>query len=362
MSGSQSEPPGASIGSPSAGLAGARRCSLIITNYNGIENLRTYLPLNLMATVASSLCDEVVVVDDGSDDGSVEYIWRVFPKVRVLPLPANRGFGNAANAGFRAARNDWVVNISNDMVVTGRLFEHLFENMVSDDVFHVSARLVGPDGTLQRGRALPFFAGDFKIWKRFSREPPVTWGPRRRLFHHFCGAIGLFNRRIFLDLGGFDDLFLPFFVEETDLCYRAWKRGYRVLYDPRAWVIHHHRESGTILHKFAWSVQKVQYRRNRLLFLWKHLTHPGFLLVHGIYLLFQLGFAWLGGHTVFYRGFWRALGRWRETMARRQLEAPRFIRSDRQVFSLFALEPELPTAKGGAGDEEQARAQGRAVD
>lgn len=321
-----------------------RRSSLVITNYNGLANLSAYLPLNLHAVARAPECDEVIVVDDGSDDGSVEYLWRNFPQVKVIPLFENRGFGNAANAGFKAARNDFVVNISNDMVITGYFFEYLFENMVWDDVFHVSARLVGPDGRIQKGRTIPFFVGDFKIWKIYSDEPEVVWGPPQRLYHHFVGAIGLFDRNIFLELGGFDDIYLPFFVEETDLCYRAWKRGYRVLYDPRPWLVHHHRESGTILKKFAWNVRKVQYRRNRLLFLWKNLTHPGYVALHLMYLALQLMFGWVVGHTVFYRGFREACRRWPEVRARRREEAAASVRSDREVFAEFGQDLELPAA------------------
>jgi GT2 family glycosyltransferase len=319
-----------------------RRCSLVITNYNGLENLRAYLSLNLLAVAGAPECDEVIVVDDGSDDGSVEYLWRNFPQVKVVPLFENRGFGNAANAGFRAARNDFVVNISNDMVITGYFFEQLFENMVWDDVFHISARLVGPDGIIQKGRTIPFFVGDFKIWKMYSQEPEIVWGPPKRLYNHFVGAIGLFDRRIFLELGGFDDLYLPFFVEETDLCYRAWKRGYRVLYDPRPWLVHHHRESGTILKKFAWNVRKVQYRKNRLLFLWKNLTHPGYILLHLFYLFLQLCFGWVVGHTVFYRGFREAIKKWPEVRRQRALERGLSVRSDTEVFEAFGQDFPMP--------------------
>jgi GT2 family glycosyltransferase len=338
---------------------GKRRCTLVITNFNGLDNLRAYLPLNLLVVESSPECDEVIVVDDGSDDGSVAYLWKTFPKVKVIPLFENRGFGNAANSGFRAAKNDYVVNISNDMVLTGYFFEYLFDNMVLDDVFHVSARLVGPDGRIQKGRTIPFFVGDFKIWKAFAREPAVASGRPACLYNHFCGAIGLFDRRKFLELDGFDDMYLPFYVEETDLCYRAWKRGYRVLYEPRSWLIHHHRESGTIVRKFAWSVRKVQYRKNRLLFMWKNLAHPGYILLHLVFVAVQLCFSWLAGHAVFYRGFREALALWPEVMRKRREEKPHWVRSDAQVFREFAREIVLPAADrtlpAPAGDAEPRR-------
>ena len=331
---------GSSPGGPNDGGVNStrreRRCSLVITTFNGIENLGQYLPGTLAVVAKSPECDEIVLVDDGSIDDSVDYVKRTFPRVKVVSLPENRGFGAAANAGFEAARNEFVALISNDMVVTEGFFSALFESLVSSDVFHVSARQVGPEGELQKGRCIPFYVGDFRIWKVFCREPEPSSAPRK-LYHHFCGAIGLYDRRLFLALGGFDDLFLPFFVEENDLCYRAWRRGYRVLYEPRACVIHHHRSS-TIANKFDWTVRKVQYRKNRLLFVWKNVDDPLFLLIHGVYLIAMSCFSWMSGHLVFYRGFLSALGRWSEVRRKRRDELPRFIRSDREVYREFSRE------------------------
>lgn len=318
------------------------RCSLVITNYNGIENLKAYLPLNMIAVRESPYVTEVIVVDDGSSDNSVEFVRQNFTDVTVVALEQNRGFGNAANSGFRAARNDYVVNISNDMVVTAGYFEKLFENMVSDRIFAVTTRLVGSDGRLQRGRTVPFFVGDFKTWKIFSHEPEVKWGEPDRVYCHFCGAIGLFDKRIFLELGGFDDVFLPFYVEENDLCYRAWKRGFLVLYDPRCWVMHYHQQSGTILRSFKWKVRKVQYKKNRFLFLWKNLTSPHFILLHLVWLAFSFCFSWATGHTVFYEGLRAALNEWGIVKRRRDEELPHFVHSDHAVLKQFSREYAIP--------------------
>lgn len=318
------------------------RATLNITNYNGLDNLEAYLPLNLIAVSQSPYCDEVVVVDDGSVDGSAEFIRRNFPKVKLVCIERNRGFGNAANRGLEAAKNDYVVNISNDMVITPQFFRVLFESMAFEDVFCVTSRLVGVDGRLQRGRTVPFFMGDFKMWKVLSREPPVDLRNRDRLYAHFCGAIGLFNKRIFQEIGGFDDLYLPFYVEENDLCYRAWKRGYRVLYEPRAWVMHYHEESGTILHNFSWEKRKIQYKKNRFIFLWKNLTSPHYIVLHLVWLTASFCFSWVTGNIIFYKAFKLALERWDEIMEARREEVPYFVRSDQDVHDLMSRDFYLP--------------------
>ncbi|MBI4872016.1 MAG: glycosyl transferase, partial [Candidatus Riflebacteria bacterium] len=145
----------------------------------------------------------------------------------------------------------------------------------------------------------------------------------------------LFDRRLFLELGGFDDLFLPFFAEETDLCYRAWKRGYRILYQPRAVVVHHHEEGGTIRNNFSRRTRQVQFGKNRLLFIWKNMHDPAYAALHLFNLAVRTAFSWVVADLEFYRALAGALHRWPAVKAARARERSLAVRSDREVFAEF---------------------------
>jgi hypothetical protein len=115
-----------------------------------------------------------------------------------------------------------------------------------------------------------------------------------------------------------------------------------VLYDPRAWVMHYHQQSGTILRSFKWKVRKIQYKKNRFLFLWKNLTSPHFIMLHLVWLAFSFCFSWLTGHTVFYEGLRAAIHEWSIVRRRREEELPHFVQSDQAVLREFSREYSIP--------------------
>ena len=98
----------------------AESVSVVIPNWNGRDLLEKYLP-SVIEAMAGHKRNEVIVVDNGSTDGSADFVAKTFPSVRVLRLPRNVGFGGGSNAGFRAARNDIVVLLNSDMRVASRL-------------------------------------------------------------------------------------------------------------------------------------------------------------------------------------------------------------------------------------------------
>ena len=88
--------------------------SVVIPNWNGRDLLEKYLP-SVIAAMSGNPRNEVIVVDNGSSDASVELLRTAFPTVRVLPLPVNLGFGGGSNHGFQEAQNDIVILLNSDM-------------------------------------------------------------------------------------------------------------------------------------------------------------------------------------------------------------------------------------------------------
>jgi len=257
--------------------------SVVIPNWNGRELLEKYLP-SVVEAVAGNPGNEIVVVDNGSTDGSADFVRAAFPRIKLVALGENRGFGGGSNAGFQAAKNPVVVLLNSDMRVEPGFLAPLLEGFRDPDVFAVSCQIFFSDPAKKReetgltqGR---WQDGGLKVRHRI--DPEID-----DLFPCFYGGGGscAFDRAKFLELGGFDPLFEPFYLEDTDLGFLAWKRGWKVLYQPRSVVYHEHR--GTIGKRFGEEQIQAALKKNYLLFAWKNIHEWRRLGSHFL-------FAWAG--------------------------------------------------------------------
>ena len=264
--------------------------SVVIPSWNGRRHLERNLP-SVFAALGDDSEHEILVVDNASTDGTLEMLSRRFPGVRVLALETNLGFGEGSNAGFRAARHDIVVLLNNDMRVENDFLAPLLEGFRDPRTFAVSAQIFFSNRARRREETGLTQAR----WRngRLSLRHVVD-DQVRDLFPAFYagGGSSAYDRRKFLALGGFDSLWKPFYLEDTDISYNAWKRGWIVLYQPRSIVHHDHR--GTIGKHFSPAFIQRILEKNHLLFPWKNLHDWRLLGAH---------FAWL------YAGLWiRLLG------------------------------------------------------
>ncbi len=249
-----------------------------------------------------------------------------FPQVTVLALPENLGFGGGSNAGFRAARNDIVVLLNSDMRVAPDFLAPLLEGFGDPEVFAVSCQIFFTDPAKLREETglTQGWWQDGSLRVRHRIDDAVD-----DLFPCFYGGGGscAFDRAKFLELGGFDPLLEPFYLEDTDLGFMAWKRGWKVLYQPRSVVFHEHR--GTIGKKFTQDQIQAVLKKNYVLFCWKNIHEWPRLASHFF-------FAWAGAVLAVLFGdvplrpnlgsLWRAF---------RQL--PQALRSRRRALALAAI-------------------------
>ncbi len=244
-----------------------RAASVVIPNWNGRDLLEKYLP-SVVEALAGDPDNEILVVDNGSTDGSAEFVRTAFPGVRLLALDRNLGFGGGSNAGFRAARNDVVVLLNSDMRVHPGFLQPLLDGFTDDRVFAVSCQIFLSDTVKTRvetGLTQGWWeSGGLKVTHRIDDRISG-------LYPCFYGGGGscAFDRRKFLELGGFDEILAPFYLEDTDLGYLAWKRGWKILYQPASIVFHEHR--GTIGRKFTEAQIQAVLKKNYLLFCWKNI-------------------------------------------------------------------------------------------
>ncbi|MGH9638831.1 MAG: glycosyltransferase, partial [Bryobacteraceae bacterium] len=221
--------------------------------------------------------NEVIVVDNASTDGSVAFLQEHFPSVRVIALERNLGFGGGSNEGFRAARNEIVVLLNNDMRVEPDFLAPLLEPFADPLVFSVSCQIFFADPARRREET----GLTQTWWERGSlraghRADPAIDIPFPCAYPG--GGSSAFDRRKFLQLGGFDHLLWPFYYEDADLGHMAWKRGWKVLYQPRSIVHHVHR--GTIGKAYSTRSIESVLKKNRILFAWKNIHDWKMLLPH----------------------------------------------------------------------------------
>lgn len=253
-----------------------KAASVVIPNWNGRDLLARYLP-PLIQALSGNPGNEIIVVDNGSTDGSAEFVQTEFPSVRLIALDKNLGFGGGSNVGFRAARNDIVVLLNNDMRVDPNFLSPLLDGFTDEKVFAVTSQIFFTDPARRReetGLTQGWWeGGNLRVRHRVDTKV-------QGLFPCFYagGGSSAFDRRKFLEMGGFDPLLAPFYLEDTDLGFQAWKRGWKVFYQPASVVHHEHR--GTIGKHFAPKHIQTVLKKNFLLFCWKNIHEPHRLLEH----------------------------------------------------------------------------------
>ena len=241
--------------------------SLVIPNWNGLDLLERFLP-SWVAAIAGHPGSEIIIVDNGSTDGSADWIRLHYPQVRLLALPENLGFGGGSNAGFRTAKNDIIVLLNSDMRVEPDFLAPLLAGFTDETVFAVSCQIFLGDTTKRREET--------GLTEGWWQDGALRVGHREDgavdcLFPCFYGGGGscAFDRRKVLELGGFDELLAPFYLEDTDLGFMAWRRGWKVLYQPASVVHHEHR--GTIGKRFSAEYIDSILQKNFVLFTWKNI-------------------------------------------------------------------------------------------
>jgi O-antigen biosynthesis protein len=293
--------------------------TVVIPNWNGRDLLEKYLP-SVVQALAADARNEIIVVDNGSTDDSTSYVRERFPQVRLLALPKNLGFGGGSNAGFLEARNDIVVLLNSDMRVSADFLQPLLDGFTDERVFAVSCQIFfsDPDRMREETGLTQAWWSQGALRVRHRDDPVIA-----DLFPCFYGGGGscAFDRRKFLELGGFDELLRPFYLEDTDIGYRAWKRGWKVLYQPKSRVWHEHR--GTIGKTFTRSFIDRAVKKNFILFAWKNIHEPLRLGAHFVYTVLNSTVSLLFGDSPerpnlagFFRAFLQLPGamraRWRD--------------------------------------------------
>lgn len=216
---------------------------LAILNYNGRKHLERLLPTACAAAKHFSDACSVLVLDNCSAEPDVKWVTQEYPSVRVVIAPKN-DFLFSYNWLLPQLKDEIAVLLNNDLRVDEHFLQPLIEHFRSSDVFAVSASSYDWEGHERTiGPARLTFRNCFYDW---------SYDPKRQGLCHTLFTSGGFmavDRLKFLELGGFNRLFYPAYCEDLDLCFRAWRRGWRCIYEPASVVWHREQASWETIEK-----------------------------------------------------------------------------------------------------------------
>ena len=305
--------------------------SVVLVSFNSEKELRTFFPSVHQGVRKEVDSAEFILIDNHSADRGIDYVRETYPDVRIRLEEENLYFGPAANNGIAQARNDLVLLLNPDVGIERLNFSAI------EDMFVARSRLfaVHPDisdprtGEAERKFRLGMRRGNVDIMESNpdgaaeGMEIPFATG----------GAVFL-RRSLFLQLGGFDPLFVPFYWEDVDLGVRAMRCGLENRYFSGSVFCHAH--STIIRRHHADREIKEVYERNRLFFFYKHvsfLSRP--FLAHIFFLFPRLFFSRLKDRS-FLDGFYLCFQKGgRIASARREIRRRRFPISFAQVIRRF---------------------------
>jgi GT2 family glycosyltransferase len=231
------------------------RVSVVVPSWNGRRHLELLLP----SLAAQRFQDfETIVVDNGSGDGTAEFLAREWPEVIVVALPENGGFAGPVNRGIERAGGEFVALVNNDVELDPGFLEALVETLESDRAAgSIASRMVVFDD-----RERMDGAGDTLNWSgtahaRGRGEPVTAWDEPAEVFSA-CGGAALYRRSTLDEIGGFDEDFFAY-QEDVDWGFRARLAGWTCRYEPRA--IAYHVGGATTERKAA--AHPLVYRLNR---------------------------------------------------------------------------------------------------
>jgi GT2 family glycosyltransferase len=370
-----------------------RGVTIVIPTWNGLELLERFLPSVVTAahhySNNSGAPTEIVVVDDASNDNTVDWLvskgfvyrdvnnderadaqGRQVDKLRqIAPLESgvettssgvardvaksttftllknssNIGFGETCNRGFRAARYPLVLLLNNDVEIASDAIAPLVANFTDESIFAVHCRVFDLKSGRQcgTGKLGSFARGSIRVHRSYVLTGRDTGslgvnptgslaGPLYSMFA--SGGSAMFDARNFLEIGGFESLLSPFYWEDVELSYRAWKRGLIVLYEPRS--VARHQVSSTIGKLDRSDVHKIE-QRNRLLFHWINLQDPPLLFSHLLWVCVLAVTSPLRLKFDFIPALFSAIKLLPGVRRRRIAEKRAARRTDREVFAIF---------------------------
>ena len=253
------------------------KLSIIVPNFNGKQFLKICFDSILNQNYSLY---EIIIVDNGSSDGSVQYINENYPEFTLIQNKENLGFAAAVNQGIKASNADYIFLLNNDVELEPDSISNILKCIEKDEnIFAVSSKMIQ-----YNDRSKMDDAGDEYTILGWTRKvgdgkSPDLYTAEREIFSACAGA-ALYRKNILDEIGYFDENFFAY-MEDVDISYRARINGYKCVYCPEAVVYHFGSgTSGSRYNEFKIRLAA----RNNVYVPYKNMPLPQ-LILNGIFLL-----------------------------------------------------------------------------
>jgi GT2 family glycosyltransferase len=240
--------------------------SAVILNWNGKEYLSACIQSVREQTYPNM---EIILVDNASTDGSVEYIKNLFPNLHIIINRKNLGYGGGNNRGIEKAKGKYIFVLNSDTEIEKECVERLWKCMETDQgigvttpkiLLHDRRDIIDAAGLTIYQDGLSIGRGRLENQEKYNQREEVFSG---------SGCASLFRKEMLEEIGLFDEDFFAY-AEDTDLGWRTRLAGWKAYYVPEAIVYHHHsKKFGTYSSTKAFLVE-----RNRIWVAWKNFPLP----------------------------------------------------------------------------------------
>lgn len=298
--------------------------SIVIPTYKKVDQLLTNIEHNMPYFEG---CEVIIVNDDPAT--SIAIVQEKFPAIVIVQNPVNLGFAGAINVGIEKASGTHVLLLNNDVLLHDKTFVNALKHFENDsNLFAVGFAQTEKDGGTVGKNSIRWengFAQHAKATEMISGK--TAWAE---------GGSSLFDKAKIMELGMFDTLYSPFYWEDTDLGYRAWKHGYTVLFEESIKVEHHH--ESTISSFFSQNKVKTIAYRNQFFFVWTNITDTELMKQHKSSLAGWLLRMLIKGEWSFISGFMQALAQLDKVKVIRTKKRQLAKKTDAEILSTFAQE------------------------
>ncbi len=311
--------------------------SIVIPTWRGRELLQAYLPSVIDAASvyrdASGSSIEIVIVEDAGGDDTPQWVDEHYGcRVRLVVHDRNRGFCAACQTGFETAVHPLVLLLNNDVGLEKNCIGPMVEHFADRNVFAVTGKIFNQKGDTfcNGGKIASFRRGMWSTYRNYDLRPGV--GPDLSLLSFTAiGCFSMFDRARFLEVGGFDPL--AAMVEDVEVSYRGWKRGWLVKYEPRS--VAYHDASQTMDRRYSRrSLDKIS-RRSRMLMHWMLLHDRSLFTQHVCAIVGRFLTSWLILDWRFYWAVFSGLSNLGVIIRKRRETRRTMVRSDAELIRLL---------------------------